>query len=117
MNKNTLAGGLSNTIAGRICNCLNLDGGGYTVDGACSSSLLPISTAASRLCTGDLDIALAGGVDNGLDPFEMVGFRLTEEALKLNWTRDVFDRWLLAEAKILRQGFISAGKNIQPNWR
>ena len=77
VNEDTLAGGLSNTIAGRICNYLNLDGGGYTVDGACSSSLLAIATAASGLCTGDLDMALAGGVDNSLDPFEMVGFSKT----------------------------------------
>lgn len=34
----TLAGNLSNTIAGRICNHYNLKGGGYSVDGACSSS-------------------------------------------------------------------------------
>ncbi|MCP4627565.1 MAG: SDR family NAD(P)-dependent oxidoreductase, partial [bacterium] len=77
VNEDTLAGGLSNTIAGRICNYLNLDGGGYTVDGACSSSLLAIATAASGLCSGDLDLALAGGVDNSLDPFEMVGFSKT----------------------------------------
>ena len=32
----TLAGGLSNTIAGRICNHFDLHGGGYTVDGACA---------------------------------------------------------------------------------
>jgi enediyne polyketide synthase len=31
--EDSLAGGLSNTIAGRICNFLNFDGGGYTVDG------------------------------------------------------------------------------------
>lgn len=77
VNEDTLAGGLSNTIAGRICNYLNLDGGGYTVDGACSSSLLAIVTAATSLSTGDLDLALAGGVDNSLDPFEMVGFSKT----------------------------------------
>ena len=73
-NEDTLAGGLSNTIAGRICNYLDLDGGGYTVDGACSSSLLAIATAATKLATGTLDLALAGGVDISLDPFEMVGF-------------------------------------------
>jgi acyl transferase domain-containing protein/acyl-CoA thioesterase FadM/NAD(P)-dependent dehydrogenase (short-subunit alcohol dehydrogenase family)/acyl carrier protein len=77
VNEDTLAGGLSNTIAGRICNYLNLDGGGYTVDGACSSSLLAIATAASVLSAGDLDLALAGGVDISLDPFELVGFART----------------------------------------
>src|SRR5262249_2042794 len=35
----TLAGGLSNTIAGRICNHFDLKGGGFTVDGACAASL------------------------------------------------------------------------------
>ncbi len=73
----TLAGGLSNTIAGRICNYFNLKGGGYTVDGACASSLLAIATACSTLAAGDIDLALAGGVDLSLDPFELVGFAKT----------------------------------------
>lgn len=72
--EDSLAGGLSNTIAGRICNFLNFDGGGYTVDGACSSSLIAVSTAATALSNGDLDFALAGGVDISLDTFELIGF-------------------------------------------
>jgi enediyne polyketide synthase len=70
----TLAGGLSNIIAGRICNHFDLQGGGYTVDGACAASLLAVATACSALVAGDLDVALAGGVDLSLDPFELVGF-------------------------------------------
>jgi enediyne polyketide synthase len=70
----SLAGGLSNTIAGRICNHFDLHGGGYTVDGACASSLLAVAQACSALAAGDLDVALAGGVDLSLDPFELVGF-------------------------------------------
>lgn len=70
----TLAGMLSNTIAGRICNYYDLRGGGYTVDGACASSLIAVNTACSLLAAGDLDVALAGGVDISLDPFELVGF-------------------------------------------
>lgn len=70
----TLAGGLSNTIAGRICNYFDLKGAGYTVDGACSSSLLAVAHACSALGLGELDVALAGGVDVSLDPFELVGF-------------------------------------------
>ena len=73
----TLAGGLSNTIAGRICNQFNLKGGGYTVDGACASSLLAVANACSALVAGDLDVAIAGGVDLSLDPFELVGFAKT----------------------------------------
>jgi enediyne polyketide synthase len=72
--EDTLAGGLSNTIAGRICNHFDLHGGGYTVDGACASSLLAVTNACAALVAGDLDVALAGGVDLSLDPFELVGF-------------------------------------------
>jgi enediyne polyketide synthase len=70
----SLAGGLSNTIAGRICNHFDLHGGGYTLDGACASSLLAVAQACSALAAGDLDVALAGGVDLSLDPFELIGF-------------------------------------------
>lgn len=74
MGEESLAGNLSNTIAGRICNYFDLKGGGYTIDGACSSSLLAIAQACSALVAGDLEIAIAGGVDLSIDPFELVGF-------------------------------------------
>ncbi|NJP65953.1 type I polyketide synthase [Streptomyces spiramenti] len=74
VDEDTLAGGLSNTIAGRICNHFDLGGGGYTVDGACSSSLLSAITAARALLEGDIDVAVAGGVDLSIDPFEIIGF-------------------------------------------
>jgi len=90
VNEDTLAGGLSNTIAGRICNYLNADGGGYTVDGACSSSLLAITTAAAGLADGELDLALAGGVDISLDPFELIGFSKTKALARGEMT--VYDR-------------------------
>ncbi|WP_435149118.1 type I polyketide synthase [Micromonospora aurantiaca (nom. illeg.)] len=70
----TLAGALSNTIAGRICNHFDFHGTGYTVDAACASSLMAVATAARMLADGDLDVALAGGVDLSLDPLELVGF-------------------------------------------
>ncbi len=70
----SLAGALSNTIAGRICNQFDFHGTGYTVDGACASSLLAVMTACRALGAGELDFALAGGVDLSLDPFELVGF-------------------------------------------
>ncbi len=73
-NEESLAGGLSNTIAGRICNYFDFKGGGYTVDGACASSLLAVATACSALQSGDVDVAIAGGVDLSLDPFELSGF-------------------------------------------
>jgi enediyne polyketide synthase len=77
IDEDSLAGGLANTIAGRICNHFDLGGGGFTVDGACSSSLLAVATAAKALADGDLDVALAGGVDLSIDPFEVIGFAKT----------------------------------------
>lgn len=77
VDEDSLAGGLSNTIAGRICNYFDLNGGGYTVDGACSSSLLSTITAAQSLADGDFDVAIAGGVDLSIDPFEIIGFAKT----------------------------------------
>ncbi|MCK5405066.1 MAG: polyketide synthase, partial [Desulfobulbaceae bacterium] len=88
--EDTLAGGMSNTIAGRICNYLDIHGGGYTVDGACSSSLVAVATAANSLTNGDLDIALAGGVDISLDTFELIGFAKTGALSKSDMR--VYDR-------------------------
>ena len=73
-NEDYLAGGLSNTIAGRICNHFNFRGGGYSVDGACASSLLAVADACTALSGGDADLVLAGGVDLSIDPFELTGF-------------------------------------------
>ncbi|MEH1101385.1 type I polyketide synthase [Micromonospora sp. CPCC 205561] len=77
VDEDTLAGGLSNTIAGRICNHFDFKGGGYTVDGACSSSLLSVATACKALTDGEVDVAVAGGVDLSIDPFEIIGFAKT----------------------------------------
>jgi enediyne polyketide synthase len=77
VDEDTLAGALSNTIAGRICNHFDLKGGGYTVDGACSSSLLSVATASKTLIDGEVDVAVAGGVDLSIDPFEIIGFAKT----------------------------------------
>ena len=70
----SLAGGLANTIAGRVCNYFDLHGGGYIVDGACSSSLLAVCTASRALSAGEMNVALVGGIDISIDPFELVGF-------------------------------------------
>ncbi len=89
-NEDTLAGALSNTIAGRICGHFDLGGGGYVVDGACASSLLAVCTAASALEEGRVDVCVAGGVDISMDPFELVGFAKAR-ALSPNEMR-VYDR-------------------------
>jgi enediyne polyketide synthase len=78
----TLAGGLSNTIAGRICNYYDFHGGGYTIDGACSSSLLAVVNACSSILNDELEIAIVGGVDLSIDPFELIGFSRNEALAK-----------------------------------
>jgi enediyne polyketide synthase len=77
IDEDSLAGGLANTISGRVCNYFDFGGGGYTVDGACSSSLLSVATACNALAAGQLDAAVAGGVDLSIDPFEVIGFAKT----------------------------------------
>ncbi len=70
----TLAGALSNVIAGRIAHHFDLRGGCYCVDAACASSLAAVAQACSQLAAGEIECALVGGVDVSLDPLELVGF-------------------------------------------
>jgi enediyne polyketide synthase len=87
--EDSLTGGLSNTIAGRICNAFGFGGGGYVIDGACSSSLLAIAQACSALAAGDVDAVVAGGVDLSIDPFELIGFaKCTALARERMWVYD-----------------------------
>ncbi len=41
--------------------------------------------------------------------------QVIEEALKINWTRDVFDRMLSAETMVTGGGFITADEKIKSN--
>ncbi len=72
-NAATLAGSLPGTIATGICAYFGFRGGGHTVDSAYSSSLQAVASACTALAAGDLDVALAGGVDISLDPLELIG--------------------------------------------
>ena len=72
--EDSLAGGLSNTIAGRIANHFGLRGGAHAVDGACASSLVAVITACEKLQAGAVDCVVVSAVDLSLDPFELVGF-------------------------------------------
>lgn len=73
-NEDSLAGGLANTIAGRIANHFDLGGGAYSVDGACASSLVALADAANLLVSRQVDAVVVAAVDLSLDPFELVGF-------------------------------------------
>lgn len=53
----------------------------------------------------------------GLKISDIAFNQIIEEALKISWTGDVFDRLLVAEAKALKYGFISADRKIQFNFK
>ncbi len=52
-------------------------GGGFAVDTGGASSLSAIASACSALVSGELDVAMAGGVDVSLDPLDLVGLAKT----------------------------------------
>ncbi len=69
----SFAGSLPSTIAAGISSYFGFRGGSHAVDAACSSSLQAVASACAALADGDLDAAIAGGVDLSLDPLELIG--------------------------------------------
>ncbi|MFW6692354.1 SDR family NAD(P)-dependent oxidoreductase [Streptomyces sp. MAR4 CNX-425] len=69
--------GESSFIAGRVAHTFDLRGPVQVVDTACSSSLVAVHQAATALRSGDIDLALAGGVNVILSPY---GFVLVSKA-------------------------------------
>jgi amino acid adenylation domain-containing protein len=57
-----LVGALNDTLATRVAYKFNLRGPAFTLQSACSSSLLAISQACQNLQTYSCDMALAGGI-------------------------------------------------------
>ncbi|MEU4563478.1 SDR family NAD(P)-dependent oxidoreductase [Actinoplanes sp. NPDC023936] len=75
LTEDSFPGILSNVIAGRIANRLDLGGVNYTVDAACASSLTAVDLAVKELITGTSDMVLCGAVDvhNGLHDYLLFG--------------------------------------------
>ena len=69
----TLAGGTAGTIAAAICNYFGFRGGSHAIDSACSSSTQAVASACTALAAGEIDVAIAGGVDISIDPLELIG--------------------------------------------
>ena len=69
--EDSFPGLLTNVIAGRIANRLDLGGSNYTVDAACASALAAIDVACKELVAGTSDMVLAGGADlhNGVNDY------------------------------------------------
>lgn len=57
-----LIGSINDTLATRVAYKLNLRGPAFTVQSACSTSLLAVTQACQNLLTYSCDMALAGGV-------------------------------------------------------
>jgi enediyne polyketide synthase len=69
----SLAGSMPGTIAAAISTYFGFRGGSHAVDSDCSSSLQAVASACAALVAGELDAAIAGGVDLSLDPLELIG--------------------------------------------
>jgi acyl transferase domain-containing protein len=71
LTEDSFPGMLSNVIAGRIANRLDLGGANYTVDAACASSLAAVDVACKELIAGTSDLVLCGAVDlhNGINDY------------------------------------------------
>ncbi|MBL7495262.1 SDR family oxidoreductase [Frankia sp. CN7] len=69
----TFTGILSNIIASRVSNRLDLGGPAYVVDAACASSLTALDAACRELRSGGADLMLCGGADlhNGVFDYLM----------------------------------------------
>jgi acyl transferase domain-containing protein/NAD(P)H-dependent flavin oxidoreductase YrpB (nitropropane dioxygenase family) len=63
LSEDSFPGVLSNVIAGRIANRLDLGGVNYTVDAACAASLAAVDLAVKELVSGTSDMVLCGGAD------------------------------------------------------
>jgi acyl transferase domain-containing protein/NAD(P)H-dependent flavin oxidoreductase YrpB (nitropropane dioxygenase family) len=63
LSEDSFPGVLSNVIAGRIANRLDLGGVNYTVDAACAASLAAVDMAVKELVSGASDMVLCGGAD------------------------------------------------------
>ena len=74
----SMAGLLSNVVAGRVAAWLDWMGGNLTVDAACAASLAAVAVAVDWLRSGRCDAVLAGGVDTDMTAETFVGFSRTQ---------------------------------------
>jgi acyl transferase domain-containing protein len=74
INEDTMPGELSNVMAGRIANLLNLRGPNFTTDAACASGLAALSAAVEGLVDHRYDAVITGGVDRNMSVAGFVKF-------------------------------------------
>ncbi|WSA93813.1 beta-ketoacyl-[acyl-carrier-protein] synthase family protein [Streptomyces sp. NBC_01795] len=65
---------LGNSLAAQLAVALRAEGTSFTVNTACAAGATALGTAMDLLLLGRCDIAVAGGADAGLTPFQVAGF-------------------------------------------
>ena len=97
--EDSMPGELSNCIAGRVANALDLCGPNFTTDAACAASMAALTSAVQGLRQGAYDMAIAGGFDLTMDAPSYVKFskigrsalstavRLMPKPMGLSWER------------------------------
>lgn len=92
LTEDSFPGVLSNVIAGRIANRLNLGGRNYTVDAACASSLAAMDVACQELVADRSDMVIVGGADfhNGINDFLMFSstYALSKKGCSASFSAD-----------------------------
>ncbi len=71
LTEDSFPGMLTNVIAGRIANRLDLGGINYTVDAACASSIAALDAGVKELRAGSSEMVICGGADlhNGINDY------------------------------------------------
>ncbi|MFI6933300.1 SDR family oxidoreductase [Streptomyces sp. NPDC050287] len=84
-NEDSFPGQMPNIISARVANYFDLNGSNMTVDSGFSSALSSITLAGRYLRTGELDFALAGGINgNSLPEYRsLIGDLLPENRTEL----------------------------------
>lgn len=72
--EDSMPGELSNVVAGRVANALDLGGPNFTTDAACASSMAAVAAAVKGLRDGEFDLALTGGADRTMGVATYVKF-------------------------------------------
>lgn len=72
--EDTMPGELSNVVAGRVANLLDLRGPNYITDAACASSLAALLDGCRMLQARQVDTCIIGGSDRTMDPMSYVKF-------------------------------------------
>ena len=70
----TAVGAIVSSLSNRVAQVFGIKGFNMCVDGACASSFVALNVASHALMAGDARIAIAGGVDLGINPAIYIGF-------------------------------------------